>query len=135
MSERTKILVAEDDDKQKQYLEWLLVASGFDVTQVINGIEALASLEQHGPNYFNLIVTDLRMPKMSGLAWINKALETIESFTGPVIFHSTSTQATYWKNADMMLQASDLVYIATSKKNVTFDKRIFFGEWVVKMLV
>lgn len=65
-----KILLAEDDRDLRELLAFALFRAGYCVTSCDNGLELLERL-QHGPQqggeYFDLVVTDLRMPALTGL--------------------------------------------------------------------
>jgi CheY-like chemotaxis protein len=58
------ILVAEDDADIRDLFAMALEGAGVDVTAVENGEAALAALEQ---KTFDMIVTDMWMPRVSGL--------------------------------------------------------------------
>ena len=58
------ILVADDDAVIRKGLHRILSAEGYEVETVSNGRAALDRLEQ---KQFKLLVTDLKMPGMSGL--------------------------------------------------------------------
>ena len=62
--ENDRILVADDDTVIREGLRRILTAEGYDVETVSNGRAALERLEQQR---FKLLVTDLKMPGMSGL--------------------------------------------------------------------
>lgn len=59
-----RILVADDDAVIRKGLQRILSAEGYEVETVSNGRAALTRLEQER---FRLLVTDLKMPGMSGL--------------------------------------------------------------------
>ena len=59
-----RILVADDDAVIREGLRRILTAEGYDVETVSNGLAALERLEEQS---FKLLVTDLKMPGMSGL--------------------------------------------------------------------
>lgn len=61
---RPRILIADDSDVCRTVLAILLKNTGFDVTSVVNGREALAKLREH---YFDLAVLDNDMPELDGL--------------------------------------------------------------------
>ncbi len=63
-SDIDRILVADDDAVIREGLRRILTAEGYEVEAVSNGRSALERLEQ---NRFRLLVTDLKMPGMSGL--------------------------------------------------------------------
>ena len=59
-----KILVAEDNEENRQLLVKILTQIGFNVQQAFNGKEAVEIFEQWKPNF---IWMDIRMPFMDGL--------------------------------------------------------------------
>jgi CheY-like chemotaxis protein/anti-sigma regulatory factor (Ser/Thr protein kinase) len=62
-----RVLVVEDSPTQASELRFMLEDAGFDVEIAGDGIAALSSLEERLPD---LIVTDLQMPRMDGLALV-----------------------------------------------------------------
>ena len=62
---RPRILVIEDDPYAREALALLLGYYGYDVTAASNGADGLALVTDSGPD---LVVTDWRMPGLSGLA-------------------------------------------------------------------
>lgn len=65
-----RILLAEDDDVMRQYLERALTKSGYAVSAVDRGTEALA-LVQAG-EVFDLLLTDIVMPELDGIELAQK---------------------------------------------------------------
>ncbi len=61
---RPRILIADDSDVCRTVLAILLKNTGFDVTSVVNGREALAKLRE---GRFDLAVLDNDMPQLDGL--------------------------------------------------------------------
>jgi DNA-binding NtrC family response regulator len=57
-------LIAEDDAEMRSLLHDELQEAGYQVTQAADGAEAALRLT-HEP--FDLVITDLRMPKLGGL--------------------------------------------------------------------
>ena len=62
-----RVLVVEDSPTQASEIRFLLEDAGFDVGLAGDGIAALSSLREGLPD---LIVTDLQMPRMDGLALV-----------------------------------------------------------------
>jgi two-component system, cell cycle response regulator CpdR len=67
-----RILLAEDDDVMRQYLTRALEKSGYGVTAVDRGTEALPLLEQ---DHFDLLLTDIVMPEMDGIELAQRCAE------------------------------------------------------------
>jgi CheY-like chemotaxis protein len=63
MTEKTRILVAEDDDQQRESLVAHLSDEGYDVTEASSGNDAIPLI--HGKE-FNLVLLDLQMPYIDG---------------------------------------------------------------------
>ncbi len=63
------ILLAEDDASMREYLSRALEKSGYEVTAVDRGTEAVPHLEQ---GHFNLLLTDIVMPEMDGIELAQK---------------------------------------------------------------
>ena len=64
MEPRTNILLVEDDPFERGSISLMLQCEGYNVTAVEDGILALEQLED---NEFDVIVSDLRMPCMTGV--------------------------------------------------------------------
>jgi CheY-like chemotaxis protein len=62
---RTRILIIEDDPYAREALSLLLDFYGYDVMSASNGADGLALVTEATPD---LVVTDWRMPGLSGLA-------------------------------------------------------------------
>lgn len=68
--EKAKILLADDDDSLRRVLEFQLEEADFEVVGAQNGIEALEIFSKEN---FDCIITDWRMPQLSGLEFIRRA--------------------------------------------------------------
>lgn len=58
-----RMLVVDDEAKMRKILELALRSMGHEVIQASDGVEALAAIEK---THFDLVLTDLRMPRMDG---------------------------------------------------------------------
>jgi len=67
-----RILLAEDDDSMRGFLERALAKAGYDVIAFANGAEALERLTQEP---FTLLLTDIVMPRMDGIELARRASE------------------------------------------------------------
>ena len=67
-----RILLAEDDDSMRGFLERALAKAGHQVTAFDNGACAYERLQQEP---FTLLLTDIVMPKMDGIELARRASE------------------------------------------------------------
>jgi two-component system, NtrC family, response regulator AtoC len=84
------ILVVEDDDSTRSYLAVLLSALGYDVTCAASGEEALRQLDAAGRPLPSLVLLDLILPGIAGLAVLDHIRAHHPSL--PVIVLSTLGQ-------------------------------------------
>jgi CheY-like chemotaxis protein len=78
-------LVADDDAGVRLIIRRFLEKRGFGVEAVADGAEALDSLSWHP---FDLVVTDVKMPGMSGIEFLRQARE--RGLVAPVVFLTAS---------------------------------------------
>lgn len=85
-----KILIVEDDTALNDAYMMILSSAAYDVQSVYNGREALVAIESFTPD---LILLDLRMPKMGGLEFL-KAANMTERFprTKIIVFSNYDVQ-------------------------------------------
>ena len=69
-----RILVVDDDAMNRQAMELLLKREGHDVVAVDNGLEAIERLAE-GRIGFDVVVTDLQMPRLGGRALYEQLIE------------------------------------------------------------
>jgi two-component system, NtrC family, response regulator AtoC len=67
-----KILIVDDDGPMRSFLSTILRDDGYIVEEAKNGREGLAKIESHN---LGLVITDLRMPDMSGIDLIRSGQE------------------------------------------------------------
>ena len=72
MSEPTSIMVVEDEKELASLFKAFLEKMGYDTVTFTDPIMALEFFKQ-GTKEFSLILTDLRMPEMSGMSWLLKS--------------------------------------------------------------
>ncbi len=75
MSEKngTRVLVVDDEPAARSGLQKLLSAEGYQVDVAEDGVAALAVAADHPPD---VVVTDLKMPKMDGIELMKKLRES-----------------------------------------------------------
>jgi two-component system, NtrC family, sensor kinase len=70
------ILIVDDERDIRQLLREMLTLEGHEVTEATNGAEALARLRDAS---FDLVVTDVRMPSLSGMELLRRVREVSPS--------------------------------------------------------
>jgi CheY-like chemotaxis protein len=66
----TRILIVEDEKLLNDAYSLILKKDGYEVASAFNGEEALKICEEQ--DNFDLILLDLRMPKMDGVSFLKK---------------------------------------------------------------
>lgn len=83
------ILSVDDSASMRQMVKLTLAGAGYDVSEAADGSEALSFARGR---MVNMVVTDLNMPVMDGLALIRE-LRKLPSYKGvPIIFLTTETE-------------------------------------------
>ncbi|GJM41573.1 MAG: hypothetical protein DHS20C20_18550 [Ardenticatenaceae bacterium] len=85
----TKILIAEDDQDIRELVVLTLQFSGFDVTPVEDGSLAVEKAKNEA---FDLILMDVRMPRMTGYEACRRLKEMEATKDIPIIFLSAKGQ-------------------------------------------
>ncbi len=86
----TKILVAEDETDIRELIAYSLVnIGGFQVVKARNGAEAVEAAEAELPD---LILMDVRMPRMTGVEACARLKENPQTKDIPVVFLSAMGQ-------------------------------------------
>jgi len=74
------ILLIDDDDDILFTFEYIIKCEGYNVTSYSNGHKALDHLSELDPYYYNLIVTDIRMPGFNGFQ-LYKQIKVLNPYT------------------------------------------------------
>jgi len=82
-----RILIVEDDPNSREYLEYLLKRTGYEVVASENGAMALELIKDNHPD---LIITDILMPVMDGFALVQKLRTDPSTAKIPIIFYSAT---------------------------------------------
>lgn len=84
-----KILIAEDERDIRDLIEFTLKYAGHEVFKVRNGVEAVELAPQIKPD---LIVLDVRMPRMTGYEACRQIKASDELKNTPIVFLSAKGQ-------------------------------------------
>lgn len=107
----SRILVVDDEDSLRRIMQVQLERRGFEVVLARDGEDALSCLAK---SPFNLVLTDLRMPRMSGLELLKRIRESYPEIEAIVI-----TAIATIENAVEAMQAGAYHYVT---KPVRFEE-------------
>ena len=86
------VLIADDSQTIRQLIEGYMTAAGYTITGVSNGEDAwneIQKREQSGAHQFDLLVSDIEMPRMDGLHLTRKIKENSNLSHMPVVLFSS----------------------------------------------
>lgn len=89
-----RVLIVDDDSKSRRLFDGHLTPMGFDIVTAYNGEEALEMLADDP--YFDLIITDVMMPYMTGFDFVKELKKFEKTKDIPVIATSAFHN---WKKA------------------------------------
>ena len=85
-----RVLAVDDDPSILAVIKDILTKAGYTITVVPNGAEALRRLEM---DPFDLVITDLRMPEMSGPELITQLQKDATYSKIPIIVLATGAES------------------------------------------
>jgi len=95
-----QILLIDDDPEVRKVVSRMLNRAGHQVIEAVNGLDGIARLQ---PGAVDLVLTDIMMPGMNGIQFIEKARELHPSV--PVIAMSGGGRTS---DTDYLQQAREL---------------------------
>jgi two-component system, NtrC family, response regulator AtoC len=72
LPERKQVLIVDDEPNLRKILSAQLSRDGYDVLTAEDGEKGLAQLREH---HIDLVITDLKMPRVDGMTLLKRALE------------------------------------------------------------
>jgi two-component system response regulator PilR (NtrC family) len=119
------ILIADDESSIRESLTIVLEDEGYNCTAVQNGEEAVSAIEEKS---FDIIVTDLKMPKTDGLGVLEYALQhSSDTLTIIITAHATietAIQALRKGAADYILKPLDFDEVLIRIENLLEHKNV-----------
>lgn len=85
----TKILIAEDDQDIRELIVLTLQFNGYEVSSAGDGLEAIDLAEKEN---FDLILMDVRMPRMTGYEACRYLKANEQTQDSPIVFLSAKGQ-------------------------------------------
>lgn len=78
---RGSILLVDDEPGFREIARYQLAAAGYDVTTAADGVEAIETLQPTSSRPLDLVISDVRMPRMDGLEllrWVRQHRPEVE---------------------------------------------------------
>lgn len=121
---KARVLVVDDSPMIRDLHAFMLRNGGYDVRVAANGCEALELLLAER---FDLVVSDVNMPKMDGLELTRRIRTTAGYATTPVIMVSTEAEA---KDRVNGLRAGANVYVVKPARanDLVLHARMLLGQ-------
>ena len=88
-NKQQEILIVDDEKSLREMLSILLQREGYSVTQVENGKKALELVRG---SYFDLIISDMKMPELGGLELLRHLREQDNDITVLMMTAFSSTE-------------------------------------------
>ncbi len=95
-----KVLVVDDSEMIRQHVGGAIRAAGHSVVEACDGFEALARVEEL-PD-IGMVILDINMPRMDGIAVLDKLRERVPRFTTPVVVLTTEADPSMMRQARML---------------------------------
>jgi len=100
-----RILVAEDHDEMRSLLVWALRRNGYEVTECADGTTLCDYLNlpqpqfagKAGHRYFDLIISDIRMPGITGLEVLESIRQSVEKLPPVILITAFGDKETHAK--------------------------------------
>ena len=83
------ILIVDDSSSLRQVVNLALTRAGYEVIEAVDGLDGLAKLDGRK---VNLIVSDVNMPRMDGIAFVTQVKQNPRYKVTPVIMLTTEGQ-------------------------------------------
>jgi len=125
MDVKKRVLIVDDDSKSRRLFEAHLVSMGFETVLAHDGDEAMEILS--GDPYFDLIITDVMMPYMSGFEFTKELKKYKDIKDIPVIGTSAFHD---WKKsrAELELLVDGFVPKPVTKNMLSREIKRVVGE-------
>lgn len=91
MTVRRTALIVDDSTSMRQLVNFTLAQAGFDVIEGSDGRDGLAKLKG-ATGKVSIIITDVNMPVMDGIAFVREVRATPEHKFTPILMLTTESQ-------------------------------------------
>jgi two-component system, chemotaxis family, chemotaxis protein CheY len=88
-TEPKTILTVDDSRTMRDMLRLALAAAGYRVVQAVDGIDGLERLDTEGAD---VIITDINMPNLDGLGFIERVRGSLRHRATPILVLTTESE-------------------------------------------
>lgn len=89
--EGLRVLLAEDNELNREIAEEILESNGIEVVSVENGLLAVQQVQEHRAGYYGMVFLDIHMPVMDGYTAARKIREIPQKGNLPIIAMTADT--------------------------------------------
>ncbi|NIA13592.1 MAG: response regulator [Nitrospiraceae bacterium] len=82
MHERKMVLIVDDDEGTREFVQEIMRTEGWKTTAAVNGVEALDQVAEECPD---LVILDVHMPEMDGFAVFQHLRSDPQTSQTPII--------------------------------------------------
>jgi two-component system chemotaxis sensor kinase CheA len=116
---RKRLLVVDDSVTTRTLMQSVLDAAGYDVTVVVDGADAWSMLQERGAD-FDLVVSDIEMPRMDGFA-LTQAIRSSSHVADLPVVLVTARSSDEDKARGMEVGANAYLVKSTFDQNALLD--------------
>ena len=116
-----KILAVDDSISIRKSISFVLTQEGYEVVEAVDGVDGLAKAKE---DKFNLVITDINMPKMDGIEMIKQIRQTEGYKFTPIIALTTENQDSKMQEGKAAGATGWIVKPFTSEKLLAIVKKI-----------
>lgn len=121
-----KILVVDDERDIVGWLKHVLTHHGFSVTEAYDGVQALEAVAADRPD---LILLDLKMPRMDGRATIRRLREQEDTRSVPIIVFTATQLSDEAERAQMLgMGVKEFLHKSVTMEQLVGEVRKYVGE-------
>lgn len=88
---KPKVLAVDDATTMRKMVAFTLRGAGYEVIEATDGVDALQKLST---SPFDLIITDVNMPRMDGIEFTRRARATLTARQTPILILTTESELT-----------------------------------------